>query len=515
MIDPRSTPSALSSPVSRLSRRAALGLMLGGVASAAMAQGAPAVLRSPLPRPRPDGLHKLSYPSGAELVERARLTGAVSYAVADDAGKVLEARGVDVALPPASVAKAVTSIYALEHLGGDFVFTTKVMATGPVVDGKVQGDLILVGSGDPTLDSDALGALAGQLVAQGITGITGAFYVDGTALPQIEIIDDQQTEFASYNPSISGLNLNYNRVHFEWKKEGETFALKMDARARKFAPDVRIASMSVVDRGLPVFDHEAGNAQDVWSVSRSALGKGGARWLPVRLPRLYAGEVFVAVAKAQGVELPQALRIAKRAPDTAEHSVVAQHDSQPLTKIVKDMLKYSTNLTAEILGLTASRARGLDPQDLYSSAQAMSGWAKDRLGAQSLSFVDHSGLGGASSTTTTDMVQLLSADGVEALLGPLLKTIVPRDDDYNAVKNPTFDIRAKTGTLDFVSTLAGYVTASDGSKMAFAVFAADLPRRVEAKAKGEEVPRGAKTFNARAKRLHQALIRRWAGVYGS
>jgi D-alanyl-D-alanine carboxypeptidase/D-alanyl-D-alanine-endopeptidase (penicillin-binding protein 4) len=153
--------------------------------------------------------------------------------------------------------------------------------------------------------------------------------------------------------------------------------------------------------------------------------------------------------------------------------------------------------------------------DLPSSATAMSLWAKDRLGTRHLDFVDHSGLGGASIVTTSDMVRLLSAKGVEPLIGPLLKPIVARDGDYNVIKSPDFDIYAKTGTLDFVSTLAGYVTAPDGQRLAFAVFAADMPARTAAKLRGHEVPKGAKTFNTRAKRLQQAMIRRWAVVHGS
>ncbi|MBU2936522.1 MULTISPECIES: D-alanyl-D-alanine carboxypeptidase/D-alanyl-D-alanine endopeptidase [Pacificibacter] len=496
------------------SRRAALGLLLGGAAGAAMAQsaGVPVVTSSPYPIARPKDLHKLSVPSGEALIKASKVSGAVSYAVADETGKILEAHGPVLRLPPASVAKVITAIYALEHLGGDFTFATDVFATGTLVNGVIQGDVILAGSGDPTLDTDRLGDLAGQLAAMGVTGITGKFYVFGAALPRIEHIDHQQTEYAGYNPTITGLNINYNRVHFEWKKRGDAFDLVMDARAKRFAPKVRIAQMKIAERGLPVFDHTAGVGRDDWTVSRSALGNGGARWLPVRLPALYAGEVFAAVARGQGVSLPNPERLEVLPANVMR---LAQLQSIDLTKIVRDMLKYSTNLTAEVIGLAASRKRGLDPMDLSSSAQAMSAWAKDRLGTRHLDFVDHSGLGGASVVSTSDMVRLLSVKGIEPLLGPLLKPIAARDGDYKVITSPDIDIHAKTGTLDFVSTLAGYVTAPDGQRLTFAVFAADLPARRAAKAQGNEVPKGAKTFNARAKRLQQAMIRRWAVVYGS
>jgi D-alanyl-D-alanine carboxypeptidase/D-alanyl-D-alanine-endopeptidase (penicillin-binding protein 4) len=145
----------------------------------------------------------------------------------------------------------------------------------------------------------------------------------------------------------------------------------------------------------------------------------------------------------------------------------------------------------------------------------MSAWAHTRLGTRHLNFVDHSGLGGASVVSTSDMVRLLAAPGVEPLLGPILKPIAVLDPDRNLIKNSGISIAAKTGTLDFVSTLSGYVTAPDGRPMAFAIFTGDLPKRSAAKAAGEAVPQGARTFNTRAKKLQQVLLQRWAAFYGS
>ena len=54
----------------------------------------------------------------------------------------------DVALPPASVTKAVTALYALDALGGAFRFITRLFATGPIEAGILRGDLILAGGGE-------------------------------------------------------------------------------------------------------------------------------------------------------------------------------------------------------------------------------------------------------------------------------------------------------------------------------------------------------------------------------
>lgn len=492
----------------KMTRRGVLGLLLGGGASAAFADP---VVRSPFPLSRPEDLFLRAIPSGDAIVAQAGLSGVTSYALADvKSGEFLEVRGPLRRLPPASVAKTITALYALETLGENHRFETRLRATGAIENGRIQGDLILEGGGDPTLDTDMIGALAGQLRDLGVTGITGRFLIWDKALPRVEEIDHAQTEYAGYNPTISGLNLNYNRVHFEWRKSGETYALKMDARAEKFAPDVKISRVKIAQRDLPVFDHEAGQNRDEWTVARSALGKGGSRWLPVRLPALYAAEVFSTIAASKGLRLPKPERI-----DTMpQATVLATHHSEILRDLLRDMLKYSTNLTAEIMGLSATIARGGDAHDLQTSAEAMNQWAMRRLGMRHMDFVDHSGLGGASHVSTNDMVRMLSAQGVADRLSPILKVIEMRDEQRNVIADSPLGVVAKTGTLDFVSTLAGYVVGENGRPLAFAIFAADIPARQAAKARGDAVPKGARTFNTRAKKMQQKLLQSWGVLHG-
>lgn len=501
-------------PKKLMSRRAALGLILGSSASAALAQTFPHQLdASPIPHPRPRDLFKRAIPSAQDLIDAAGLSGRHAFALVDlNTGETLESAAPLRRLPPASVAKTVTGLYALEALGGEFRFETRVLATGPITNGHLAGDLILEGSGDPTLDTDSLGALVDQLAQLGLRNISGNFYLWDGALPRIDEIDQAQTEYAGYNPTISGLNLNFNRVHFEWRREGSDYAIKMDARAKRYAPDVKIARMSIAPRNLPVFDHEDGQGFDAWSVARSALGNGGARWLPVRLPALYAGEVFQTIARQQGINLPKPKRL-DRAPSGTQ---LARHASAPLTTLVRDMLKYSTNLTAEVLGLRASIKRGGAPNTLADSATQMNAWARVALGTRHLAFVDHSGLGGESVISAADMARLLAQPITVSRLAPLLKPVAMPDASGQKI-DPNHPIKAvaKTGTLDFVSTLAGYVDTPDGRRMAFAIFSADLPKRAEAKAAQNEVPAGARRFNQRSRNLQKALLNRWGFVYAT
>jgi D-alanyl-D-alanine carboxypeptidase/D-alanyl-D-alanine-endopeptidase (penicillin-binding protein 4) len=486
-------------------RRVFLAGLLAGTAVPAVA-GAP--LQSLRPRLRGDAGPDFQTSRAEALVEAAGLGGKVTFAVADaKTGELLEVRKPLMRMPPASVTKALTAVYALDALGEDHVFKTEIIATGPVSNGRVDGDLILVGSGDPTLDTDRLGAMAAALKDSGIREITGKLRSYAAALPEVPWIDPDQPDHVGYNPAIGGLNLNYNRVHFEWKRQSGGYQVTMEARARKFRPEVRVARMSIEDRRSPIYTYRNVSGVDSWTVAKGALGREGARWLPVRHPGDYAADVFQTLARSYGIVLKRGGPLAER----PEGTVVASSESPSLPVILKAMLKYSTNLTAEATGLSASVARGGSIADLAGSAAKMNGWLNDTLGCRSAGFVDHSGLGYGSRVTAVDMVKALASANKAGQLKPLLKDFALGEVDPEAKKAV---VKAKTGTLNFVSALGGYVTAANGRELVFAIFTADTERRDAIKPDERERPRGTRAWAGRSRRMQKKLIERWALEYG-
>jgi len=485
-------------------RRMVLAAMLALMAGVAYG-GAPK--HSIRPEPRGTKARIAALKSGQDIVAAANLKGKVGFVVADaETGVVLEARNPVLTFPPASVTKTVTTLYGLETLGTTFRFQTRVIADGPVVNGEVQGDIYLVGGGDPTLDSDALGDLARQLKEAGIRGITGAAYVVGTALPYQRAIDPGQPVYLGYNPSLSGLNLNYNRVFFQWKRKKGGYDITMDARAVKFRPRVQMTSISVVDRRMPVFTLTTQANSEHWTVAKRALGRRGGRWLPVRRPEAYAAEVFATIARSYGIVLPPFKSRAK----APEGTVVATWQSRTLTEVLRRMLKYSTNLTAEAVGLSASLKRGASPATLSASAHQMTAWANSAVGVKHARFVDHSGLGDANRISARDMANLLLREGWDGALRPMMKEIQFHDAKGRPMKTSPVAVRAKTGTLNFVSALAGYAQTKAKHHLVFAIFSADLARRAKIPKSQKERPSGARSWNRRAKKMQQRLIERWA-----
>lgn len=484
--------------------------MAGLFASASTASFAEAPGTSLWPVPRPDGAVRSGLAT-EDLVRGAGLGGGkVGFVVADARnGRVLEAMNPLLQLPPASVTKAVTALYALDKLGSGHRFRTRLLATGPIRGGQLQGDLILVGGGDPTLTTDMLGDMARALKAAGVLEVTGQFRVHSAALPYVREIDAEQPDHLSYNPAISGLNLNFNRVHFEWKRAQGGYEITMQARAERYRPAVLLTRMRVVNRQSPVYTYSQAQGRENWTVAQAALGAGGSRWLPVRRPDSYAAEVFRTLARSHGIQLRQARPVST----LSNATVVVEQPSAELRLILRDMLRYSTNLTAEVIGLGASSANGQRVRSLRSSARQMQSWLGANLGADRARFVDHSGLGEGSLVSASEMSRALVRTGPDGPLRGIMKEIKLVDDKGRPMRNQPIEIRAKTGTLNFVSSLCGYMRTPGGRDLAFAVFSADKARRARISPDERERPRGARAWTGRARRLQQQLIEHWAAAF--
>lgn len=477
---------------------------------------------TPAPAPRPAS----TQPDALALLAEAELSGDTAWILIDLAdGAALDGGAADAPLPLASVAKIATALYALDALGPDHRFETRLVALGPVEAGVLKGDLALQGGGDPETDSADLALLAARAVEAGLRQVEGRLLVDAALYPSVFEIDPEQPEIAAYNPSVGALNLNFNRVFAEWERRGGAVAIKVEARADGASPPTEAVRVEVRDApaGPAAFSRIGGEAPEVWQAATVALARPGGRWLPVRRPDLYSGEVFRRLAAAEGLALPPAEP--GEAPFVAE--VLARIESRPLADILGEMLRHSTNLTAEAAGLAAARAGGGSIDSLAASAEAMNLWAAGFAGFPpgdpGFRLLNHSGLSGESRASARRIAELLvAADrrGFPALDGGRaanLKGLLP-DRPYldRGAAPPAREasVRAKTGTLDFVSALAGYIETDGGPRFAFAILSADLAARAAVAGAEIETAPGARAWAARARALQRALIRSWIDRYG-
>ncbi len=481
-------------------RRIILGLIASFALSGPALSGPQQVTSAKRPLPRGEVPSRQPANALQEFAARYKVGGQSAAVVVDlDTGEVFEGLNPDIAMPPASVTKVVTTLYGIDTLGAGYKFKTRVLATGPTVGGIIQGDLILAGGGDPALDSDELAHLIGDLDAKGVKGLTGKFQYYGGALPYVREIDDGQPIEAAYNPAVSGLNLNFNRVHLKWG-EGDLF---VSARAERYAPRVASVQIETEDRSGPIYHYEEKGGADYWSLAAPAIRRPGSVWLPVRQPAPYTAEVFRTIARNSDILLPYPERITT----LPEARLLATFERRELDLLCRGMLHFSTNLTAEAVGLTASGQRSLT-----ASGAAMGDWAKSRFGTRAARFHDHSGLGDLNRISANDMAQIVAKAGREGRLDGLLRRYFVPGKTKNQPVPETVEVRAKTGTLNYVRGLSGILTGPTGKRLGFAIFSADLEARAKIDGTKARQP-GAKRFANRAIALEQAMLRRWISTY--
>lgn len=350
------------------------------------------------------------------------------FTVHDATGARAEAGGTDARIP-ASTLKLTTATAALDHLGGDHRFTTLAAAPGPVTGGTLDR-LYLVGGGDPLLATpERIALLAKNPEYAGLPTTPLATLADRIAATGVRRIPG----------GVVGVDDRYDRTRYH----------------PSWTAGTRAASGPI--GALTVNDGNAGPA-----------GAGP----PVADPALNAAAELSRLLTARGIQMGPAAR-ADRAPTGT--TKVASIDSPALTDILTEMLSASDNLTAEMLTRElAYQQRPGTPGTTAAGVQIVMATI-DRLGVDTtgLVMVDGSGLSRDDRIRCPTLLALVdlartpkfAAIGDGLAIAGRRGTLADRLVGTKLAGNLT----AKTGTLDGVSALAGYVTADRPLRFAFVV----------------------------------------------
>ncbi|MCP4381741.1 MAG: D-alanyl-D-alanine carboxypeptidase/D-alanyl-D-alanine-endopeptidase [Hyphomicrobiales bacterium] len=449
----------------------------------------------------------------AELIEGAGFAlDDVGYLVVElESGQVLGEHNADRSFIPASVAKIPAMAAALAILGGDHRFATTIHADGEISDGVLTGSLILRGGGDPFLTGDDLQVMAKALATEGITKVDGSFLYDASALIEVPHINPMQPEAVGYNTGISSLSVNFNRIRLNWRNGGDGTSATAAAVSEGVSLPLDMIGLAFADEPPPGPVIRADTPfEDRWLLSPKIEAR-GEDWLPVGNPSLITAEVFRALAAAEGVELPEAA--AGATPDGAPEMV--RHESPPLSEIARGVLRYSNNMSAELVGLAASRALTGRRFPLDKSAAVLAGWWQLRQPDADWTGIlleNHSGLSSRSRTTPRQIVTML-VDAAESIGGADFHDLL-REIGWKNVKGTA---RIKTGTMSYARGLAGYIDTASGNRLAFAVFFNDIEERDALDAafdsRVKAIDPNSRPWRRRALNLEQRLTTDWAKAF--
>lgn len=383
---------------------------------------------------------------------------------------------------PASVAKLVTTIAALDILGRDYSWPTEVYSSGTLADGELQGDLFIKGYGDPYLSSDSYTGLLRALREKGIERITGDLVIDTSALApaQAERGDFDGAAQSPYNalPAALSVNRQTTEVHVYHDRAAGTVGLYTDPPLSgvDLVNGARIVEAPCVGRyhRLQVRLSEPEDALARIEVSGDFASECPDERIQRLLltPEQHAASAFHALWRQLGGRVDGRIRVGER-PDDA--ILLHQVHSPPLSTLIRDLNKWSNNLMARLMFLSLGTDAVSPPATLEQARQRLSDWLEAKDLDASGTWIDNgSGLSRDTRISAQTMGKLLIYAYQQPWMPELLASMAIAGVDgtmSRRLRHEPISGRAhlKTGTLRDASCIAGYVLDAEGQRWALVV----------------------------------------------
>jgi serine-type D-Ala-D-Ala carboxypeptidase/endopeptidase (penicillin-binding protein 4) len=438
-----------------------------------------------------------------------------------DTGEILYELNADRFFTPASNAKIVTTSLALATLGPTYQFRTTLETSGKFgEDGRLLGDLVFMGRGDPDLSNrkfpyagqvehdgpaeKVLGQMADDAIAKGLKEIDGDVIADDSYYP--------------HDPYPPGWSVG--DLYFTFGAPVSAIAFNDNSITVEVSPGVRLGDAAVVAvepaAAVGTFGHELTTGVADGKAEFGVVRQAGPQFMllrgtiplghaPMKLdlampdPAETTALALKQIFEARGVRVTGTIRARHAAPPeiypdaavvlgpaavprAADTIVFAVHISPPLSEIVRVTNKVSQNLHAELLlravahekkGFGVTDAGIWVEQDFLKTVGVADG---------DVVFTDGSGLSRDDLVTPRAMVQLLRWDALQPWGADYISTfpIAGQDGTLETRLKDTVAsgrIEAKTGALDHVRAISGFATTLHGERLIFAIFGNNNPQR--------------------------------------
>ena len=381
---------------------------------------------------------------------------------------------------PASTMKLVTTHAALSMLGPNYRWTTRFLTTGPIRDGVLQGDLILQGGGDPHLVIEDLHALMADLRAQGLTTIRGDLVVDDARFAvgpaDGEAFDGDASQAYNVRPWAALTNFKASKLVIDPKKR--QLALEPPLADVQLRYDVKVLKGRCRTGGtrLGVQDGATAAGRPVVSVNGTQVRACGSQQFYAAMldHQQFLHGIFKAAWKDMGGKFTGRTRIQPGAAARGR-PLYAWQSTLDLGEVVHHINKFSNNVMTRMLLLEMAAASGQGALAPDRAGQWLHQWYRGQgLALPSLVMENGSGLSRQARISAGDMVTLLAraAGSPTARWFEASLPVVGIDGTMRTrlrMDPVAGQAQIKTGTLQNVRAIAGYVTAASGRRYALSL----------------------------------------------
>jgi D-alanyl-D-alanine carboxypeptidase/D-alanyl-D-alanine-endopeptidase (penicillin-binding protein 4) len=438
----------------------------------------------------------------AELAGLERDGARVTAAAVDLAeGRVISGLNAESRLTPASLTKLTITAAALDAWPADKSFKTQLLSAGKVNGGELDGDLILQGAGDPSLDDHSLWSLAAQLRGAGITSIRGRLIVNAGPFGLVACETEDRCKAlersdTAYNAPLSSIGVDFGNwcISIRPGAVGSPAAVRgCGVMTLPINVEGSIRTVGAASRQTFWVERVTRAGPDVLRVSGDVpVDRGQELYRSMSNPAHGVGLLLREILREIGIRMEGAVQVSAT-PFAGKLDILAEFEGLTLREQLGRMLRFSNNYIADVLTLNlAAELSGQPPTQLSAASAVLADFVMRAQRSVQLAkpetppaIFSGSGLTPENLISANDLVGLLAYQYRDSRRFPAFYggLTVPRDAPFQFLRtgSPAWldRVALKTGTMEMphsVCGIAGYMRKRDSGWIAFAVIVNGGPR---------------------------------------
>ncbi len=378
---------------------------------------------------------------------------------------------------PASITKLITAAAVLNQIPPGTRFKTFLYFRGKPEGETLKGSVVLAGSGDPSFVSENMWFLVNAFTRTGVRNIQGDIIIDSTIFDSVKFDESREKDRVdrAYDAPTSGASFNWNSVNIFVRpsKSGQPASVFLDPE-NQFTHLVNKVKTVAAGKKTEVFSdrldsNDGKNTIKVYG-QIAENDKEVTIFKNITQPDLWIGNQLVSFLKQRGVTVSGKVIVGK---SNASDVVAAVSESKPIEHMLSDMNKFSNNYVAEMLTKQLGSLSST-PGTIENGVQKMRIYLKD-IGIPEKEYVllSPSGLNRDNQFTAKHFLTVLTAVQKQLKLYPEFLSSLPIAGVDGTLKNRMKGtpaerwVRAKTGYLNSVISLAGFAGRKDGTVVPF------------------------------------------------